>query len=260
MPRQRILNNRFSVPVKSPATVKELSELARNAVDVSTRLRNLIKKAQTDIAANKAENQRRTLGLPPSSVQSVTAAFDTAHKEWKRSYLDHSEPDRVKLQIELKALTDAAKRTRGLFENDREYLESLTLGDPRKRQLIEELREMSAPALLALAQRAAESNDRVLGAALVKVVGAMDSPNRPFSPNELAQALVDKDLVEAEEAVRAITQTALHASNDLTELKTGQRSGLTTIEAALLNPGAGDGRPENMRPKSPETSTDEEAA
>lgn len=119
------------------------------------------------------------------------------------------------------------------YKSSAQMLARYTLGSEKRSRIMQQL-EYSGPAeLLSLAELAAATSDKDLGAALASKVFSLPPDKRPFDVNDLADALVGDEWRQINKALDEIDYFAVDMARLDRDFETGRSDGANMIEQAL---------------------------
>lgn len=202
---------------RSRKTRQEASDLLGN-------FSRQVSKRQEDLTATLRD-------LSPQERSALaTRAANGLRAELKRN----SEATRKKSLRELSAIHAGLREALVHYQSPAQMLAREGLGSERRSRLMHQV-EASGPAELAsLASFAAATGDKELGAALVARVSNMPRGDRPFSPHDLADALVGQEWREVQVAAMESERLMLEAVTDDTAFETGKTNGERAVRIAMM--------------------------
>lgn len=186
-----------------------------------------IAKAGDDTAASLS-----AAGMPKDLVK------DAAAKARNKAAVDikaNSDDARWEVLRELTAQVDRLSATEALWASPVIVLSRAGLGTPERSDFLRQAQGSGPAELRSLAQWAASTGNRVLGAALVSIVDRMPRKDRPFSSHDLARALVGEEtdkMLAAIASVRGAVQDTINKNRAFTN---GRTNPLDAVKAALRN-------------------------
>jgi len=182
-------------PLRNP---QQISEFASNLDAIHTRVLKAIERLQKDVAAKKSEiaNRWKSSGLGASEharfAESETLAAVRQIRENSRAELDRlfkeAGPSHSKL-IE----------QRPYYDSPVKVLSRVALGDPRRTAYLQQLVHAGPAELGHMAQVAVGTKNETLAAAVLSLLDAMPTKERPVSPQALASAMMPDDFKKVQE-------------------------------------------------------------
>lgn len=154
----------------------------------------------------------------------------------------------IAFKAELKAQTEEARtqhiRTAGgmretaisirrHYNSPTQMLSRHNLGSEKRSRLLEQLAHAGHAELLSLAELAAATGDRDLGAALASRVYSLPADKRPFDVHELSEVLIGEEFNEMAGALEEIESLAVDLVRIERAFETGRMDGVAELEAAF---------------------------
>jgi hypothetical protein len=204
--------------------------LASKAKSNKDQLQSLINAMQAKIDI-KHETLKSNLRDVPAASRDVAIASSLGgyRGEMKEQTAD-ARTAHIRSAAEMRATAASVKPH---YKSAAQMLARYTLGSEMRSRIMQQL-EYSGPAeLTSLAELAAATGDKDLGAALASKVFALAPEKRPFDVNELADALVGDEWREINKALDEIDRTAIDMLHLDREFETGRIDGTNLIEQAL---------------------------
>lgn len=131
-------------------------------------------------------------------------------------------------------LQDEAASARPHYSSPVQMLMREGLGSERRSRLIHQIEKSGPVELASLAALAASTGDRELGAALCTRITGAPVNERPFSSQELADALVGEEFRTVNQAIMEVERIALEAVHADTAFETGRSNLSRDVRVALM--------------------------
>lgn len=226
------------------ATKKPKATLASSWMDVKSVLENLArsrqehKRASERLANFQTQLAKRaddlTATLRDLTVDERTTVVNRATSGLRAELRRNSEQERKASLKELGALNAALKASMVHYQSPAQVLAREGLGSERRSRLMEQIAHSGPVELASLASFAAATGDRELGAALTACVSNMPRGERPFSPHELADALVGDDFRTVQRAALEVDRLVLEAVSEDGAFESGRRNADRAVRLALM--------------------------
>lgn len=186
-----------------------------------------IAKAGDDTAASLT-----AAGMPKDLVKDAAAK---ARNKAAATLKANSDDARWEVLRELTAQADKLSATEALWASPVIVLSRAGLGTPERTDFLHQIQNAGPAELRSLAQWAASTGNRVLGAALVSVVDRMPRKDRPFNAHALAAALVGEETDKMLAAIASIRGAVQDTINKNRAFTSGRTNPLEAVKAALRN-------------------------
>ncbi|EQB00237.1 hypothetical protein L288_18540 [Sphingobium quisquiliarum P25] len=136
----------------------------------------------------------------------------------------------VRSAAEMRATAIAAKPH---YRSPAQMLARYTLGSEKRSRIMQQIENSGPAELLSLAELAAATGDKDLGAALASRVFSLAPEKRPFDVNELANAIVGEEWREISKALDEVETMAVDIARRDRDFETGRADGTNMIEQTL---------------------------
>lgn len=223
------------IPQTSALNTAEVISLAEVAAKRAEKFGQMIDTLDAGIAARAADaaGAMARAGFPPDQQRAgAEKATATARAEITRN----SEETRWAALRELNAAADSIAATAPLWASPVTVLARHGLGTPERSHYQQQLAGAGPVELTNMAQFAATTGNKVLGAALVSIIDRMPAKARPFSAADLADRLVGEETRAMQAAIATIRTAAQRALVRNREWERGRASPLDKIKLALNTP------------------------
>lgn len=182
------------------------------------------------VAKRREELDATLSDLPPAQRLHITnRALGGLRADLKRT----SHDGRVAKLRELDALRRQVSNAKSHYASSVQMLMREGLGSEKRSRLIQQLEHSGPTELASLAAFAVSAKDRELAAALVTRVNRIPFGERPFAPQELADAIVGDDYRAIHAAIGEVESMAERALIEDRAFETGRPSGERMISLAL---------------------------
>lgn len=185
--------------------------------------------AQVDKRASDLQSTLRDL-TPQERSTVVTRAVSGLRAEIKRN----SAEDRKKSLRELSALQAGLRDALVHYQSPAQMLAREGLGSERRSRIMQQIVASGPAELASLASYAAATGDRELAAALNARVSNMPRNDRPFSPHDLADALVGDDWREVQRSAMEAERLLLEATTLDGEFETDRKNAERAVRLAMM--------------------------
>lgn len=210
-----------------------------SVTDVLDRLRRAEKIGSSRWRCSTHSKGKRSSGGMPSSArlpiflaqrQQVADRAVSGHRaELKRQSAD----SRIAYLKTIGKLQDEVSSARPHYQSAVMMLMREGLGSERRSRLIHQIEKSGPVELASLAALAASTGDKELGAALLTRNAGVAHNDRPFSSQELADALVGDDWRKVNQAMAEMERLVLETVHADSAFETGKANATRTIQIAL---------------------------
>lgn len=188
-----------------------------------------------DAATAKVELRRATLNdhlkdLPAAARDAAMTRSLAAFRGDLKQQTADARTTHVRSAAELRATALAAKPH---YRSPAQMLARYTIGSEKRSRIMQQIEHSGPAEILSLAELAAATGDKDLGAALAARVFSMVPEKRPFDVNELADALVGDEWREISKALDEVETMAIDMVRLDRDFETGRTDGTNMIEQAL---------------------------
>jgi hypothetical protein len=174
--------------------------------------------------------ERSLADLPLAQRQQVADRAVSGHRaELKRQSAD----SRIAYLKTIGKLQDEVSSARPHYQSAVMMLMRESLGSERRSRLIHQIEKSGPIELASLAALAASTGDKELGAALLTRNSGVAHNERPFSSQELADALVGDDWRKVNQAMAEMDRLVLETVHADSGFETGRANATRTIQIAL---------------------------
>lgn len=207
--------------------VRSLRDRAQNNRD---QLSSMIDAAGAKVNIRHETLKSNLKGVPAPSRDIAIARGLAAFRGDIKEQTAGARAAHVRSAADMRATAIAAKPH---YRSPAQMLARYTLGSEKRSRIMQQI-ESSGPAeLLSLAELAAATGDKELGAALASRVFALAPEKRPFDVNELANAIVGEEWREISKALDEVETIAVDIARLDRDFETGRVDGTSLIEQAL---------------------------
>lgn len=212
-------------------SVTDISERLTKARENRERQRMLLDTLEGQAKRRRDDIERSLADLPPSHrSQLVARAIGGFRGELKRA----STNERMKFVREIGRLREEAQAVREHYGSTAQFLAREGLGSERRSRLQQQLEKSGPTELAALAAFAAATKDKELGAVLCARVSDLMPNERPFSRQELADALVGDQHRAVTQALMEIDRLAEETAHADTAFECGGAIPLRALSVARM--------------------------
>ncbi len=212
-------------------SVTDISERLTKARENRERQQRLLDTLEGQAKRRREDIERSLADLPPSHrSQLVARAIGGFRADLKRASAD----ERLKFVREIGRLREEAHSVREHYGSTAQLLAREGLGSERRSRLQQQLEKSGPTELAALAAFAAATKDKELGAVLCARVSDLMPNERPFSRQELADALVGDQHRAVTQALMEIDRLAEETAHADTAFERGGASPLRAVSVARM--------------------------
>lgn len=212
-------------------SVSDISARLTQARDNRERQRKLLDTLEGQAKRRRDDIERSLADLPSSQrSQLVSRATGGFRGELRRA----SAEERLKLVREIGRLREETQAVRDHYASAAQLLAREGLGSERRSRLQQQIEKSGPVELAALAAFAAATKDKELGAVLCARVSDLMPQERPFSRQELAEALVGDEHRAVTQALMEIDRLAEETAHADTAFERGASSPLRTLNVARM--------------------------
>lgn len=225
---------------------RSLEAQAQGAADAAGALARQLEQAEARVAAKRIEidaaREKRLAGLSKAErlqIQKIESrGHDRSLADFRAEVAKETAEARSKVTEQLRAYAERAAKAEQLFATPGHLLGYKGgLGSERRASLATSIENMAHAELVALKLRAELEGDLELGAALHSRVSRMDRKDRPFDPNELANALVGEEHEQLSKTIKKLRTDAERGIKSNTIFEQGRELTPTEkIEVGLAAP------------------------
>lgn len=207
--------------------VRSLREKAQNNRD---QLSSMIDAANAKVNIRHETLKSNLQDVPaPSRDVAVARGLAAFRGEIKDQTAD-ARTAHVRSAAAMRATAIAAKPH---YRSPAQMLARYTLGSEKRSRIMQQIENSGPAELLSLAELAAATGDKELGAALASRVFPMSPDKRPFDVNELADAIMGEEWREISKALDEVESMAVDIARRDRDFETGRADGTNLIEQAL---------------------------
>jgi len=183
------------------------------------------------VAKRREELESTLRDLSPNDRSNMaTRAAQGLRTELKRN----SEAERKKSLRELSALHTGLRDALVHYASPAQMLAREGLGSERRSRIMQQVAASGPAEMASLASFAAATGDKELAAALNARVSQMSVKDRPFSPHDLADALVGKEWREVQVAAMEAERLMLDAVTHDGTFETGKPNPNRAVRLAMM--------------------------
>lgn len=188
----------FEAIPETNLSTEELERLDQRTAECATALVRKVEKHQATVieAAERFRRERAPMvekadpADRPTVRKLVERDVERATGELRRSLVANTEPEREELLGALRNHEKSLLAIAQLCSSPAQMLGRVALGEPRRTHVQQQLTGAGAVELTTAARDAVARRDVVAGAAILAVVDRLPTRDRPFSPADLAEALM----------------------------------------------------------------------
>lgn len=212
-------------------SVSDISARLALARETRDRQRKLLDDLEGRTARRRDDIERSLADLPPAHrAQLVTRAIGGFRGELKRA----SAEARLKVVREIGRLREETQAVRDHYGSTVQLLAREGLGSERRSRLQQQVEKSGPAELAALAAFAAATKDKELGAVLCARVSDLMPNERPFSRQELADALVGDEHRAVTQALMEIERLAEETAHADTSFERGGANPARALRIARM--------------------------
>ena len=201
---------------------------ARENRDQHAKLLNTL---EGQVTQRRADVERSLADLPSSERSKVVTRAVNGHRaELRRKSADA----RLAHVREAGRIRDEVAAVRIHFQSPVQMLMRESLGSERRSRLLNQIAQSGPTELASLAAFAAATGDKELGAALCTRASSMPAGERPFSSQELADALVGETFRNVTRAIMEVDRIAAETVGSDTAFETGRTNLTRSLQAAFM--------------------------
>lgn len=205
----------------------KLSEARQNKKSQSS----FIKKLEADVVRRVSEVERTLSDLPSRDrLQLVERTRAGARKEIKAGSANH----RLVMMRKAGGIQKSVVSAKTHYRSPVQMLMRHDLGSARRNRIQLQIQHSGSVELASLAELAAATKDRELGAALCARNSSLKPKERTFSSHELAYALIGEDFNQVTAAVKEIDRITQEVAQADTAFETGRNNPKRSIEIELM--------------------------
>lgn len=211
-------------------TVSDVRSLRDKAKNNRGQLQSLVNATQAKINIRHETLSSNLKDVPAASRDVAIARGLSGYRGEMKEQTAEARTGHVRSAAEMRATAASVKPH---YRSPVQMLARYTLGSERRSRIMHQLEHSGHAELTSLAELAAATGDKDLGAALASRVFSMPPEKRPFDVNELADAIVGEEWREVNEALDEIDAAAVDMVRLDREFETGRIDGTGMIEQAL---------------------------
>jgi len=212
-------------------SVTDVGDHLRQARQNRQAQRRLLDQLDGQVRQRKSEVDSSLADLPTSQRGTlVNRAVSGFRGELKRS----SSESRTRHVREAARLWGEAREAKDHYRSSVQFLMRASLGSERRSRLLHQIETSGAAELASLAELAAATRDLELGAALCSKVSSLPPSERPFSQQDLADALVGDEHRGVNLALMELERLAEEAAADETAFERGSPDPIRILTIAHM--------------------------
>jgi hypothetical protein len=211
-------------------SVTDVLDRLRRARENQEQQLTLLKSLEGRAKHRRDDVERSLADLPIAQrLQVVDRAVSSHRAELKRQSAD----SRIAYLKTIGKFQDEVSSARPHYQSPVMMLMREGLGSERRSRLIHQIEKSGPIELASLAALAASTGDKELGAALLTRNSGVAINERPFSSQELADALVGEEWRKVNQALAEMDRLVLEALHADSVFETGRANATRTIQIAL---------------------------
>lgn len=212
-----------------------------SVTDVTTKLKEARQNREEQVAYLKTLNtdlERKlddlagSLGdLPEDARQKI---LNRARGGIRADFKRNSAERRLRHMKKAGAIQEATNSARPHYQSAVQMLMRDNLGSERRSRLLDQTAHSGSAELVSLAELAAATDDKELAAVLISRNAELKVKDRPFSSQQLADALVGEEFNQMQGALAEIDRLTQEVAHDDTAFETGRSNPRRAVKIALM--------------------------
>ncbi|MGE0420735.1 MAG: hypothetical protein AB7O88_00645 [Reyranellaceae bacterium] len=225
---------RRNIDVSLPfLNLRELTEASVAVVRIHGRVAKAIARLNAEVAAKRDEisnRWKRLEGVTPADRQRMAERETAAAVSTIR---ENCEKELIGLMREVVEAERRVTAQEFFYDSPVKLLARLELGTAARSNYLAQLQAAGPVEVAHLGQYAASIKEKALGAAVLSVLDAMPTTERPFTAVSLAESIVGGDFKQAREAIRVARNRTQEAVIAIRSFRAARNSPLASVRMAV---------------------------